>query len=233
MPYWTLVNPMIIGNLDTTVKTNNVADAAGVLYERLSSNFNSTKHQPVLYFTVQKRVNRGDQLGGKSGTYVSFKAKEAVKNGNAHWKINLYNGKINTSRLVAMIDKVNNRAAESEVMEMQGGCEGVEEDTIIQEMMGGDHDSEIFDDIIEEVMDGEEKTTRNKSKKSRPYGPVDIISSPIMPGPFIADPLATTLFSTASLMNPIRYYNYSLLTYPDIELVPMPIIDMSRFVIYY
>ena len=64
---YTLVNPRILGSMDTTVKAGNSLKAARKFYKGLSEHFNNTI--PSFHFTIQKGSS------GK-GKYYHFKVSE-------------------------------------------------------------------------------------------------------------------------------------------------------------
>lgn len=64
---YTLVNPQILGSIDTTVKAGNSLKAAKQFYKALSEHFNNTI--PSFHFTIQKG-------GSGKGKYYHFKVSE-------------------------------------------------------------------------------------------------------------------------------------------------------------
>jgi len=134
MPYWTLVNPMIIGKMHTTVKCKKASDAAEKIYSELSDGFDATKYNPILFITLQQRTSKGDQIGGANAIYKSFKITERVSGGNAKWNIYSYDNKIDSNKLNNMITKVKSRGTDSEVMVMTGGG-NTKKDTFLDDLL--------------------------------------------------------------------------------------------------
>lgn len=69
---YTLVNPQILGSMDTKIKADNSLKAAKQFYKSLSEHFNNTI--PQFHFTIQKG-------GSGKGKYYHFKVSEE-KNGD-------------------------------------------------------------------------------------------------------------------------------------------------------
>lgn len=69
---YTLVNPQILGSMDTKIKADNSLKAAKQFYKSLSEHFNNTI--PQFHFTIQKG-------GSGRGKYYHFKVAEE-KNGD-------------------------------------------------------------------------------------------------------------------------------------------------------
>ena len=62
---YALVNPLLIGTLNTTVQAQNSANAAKEIYNRISPYFSAT--QPNLIFTLQKLKSTGGNIGQRGG----------------------------------------------------------------------------------------------------------------------------------------------------------------------
>jgi len=95
---YALVNPSIIGTLDTTVEASNSAQAAKEIYNKISPFFKTA--QPNLIYTIQKLKSSSAQIGGGSDkTYYNFKVKEIEKNGEVIYTISSYSGKYDIEKL--------------------------------------------------------------------------------------------------------------------------------------
>jgi hypothetical protein len=145
---YTLVNPIIIGNLDTTVEASSNAIAAKEIYNRLSKNFNKTQNN--LLFTIQKVYDKGSQSGGGKNankpSYYSFKVKEVNDaNGSVVYTISRYTGKVDYNRLTKNINTVHNKIKHNKNADL------LDSDSEIN-MAGGakkDDDSASFEKLLE------------------------------------------------------------------------------------
>jgi len=182
---YTLVNPIVIGNLNTTVTASNNAIAAKEIYSRLSNYFNKT--QKSLIFTIQKVNNQNGGSDHKSKpSFYSFKVSEVETNGQVIFTIARYNGKVNYDKLQSSINKVHNKASKnidslltetSESFSMQGGSKHKKDD------------SDSFDEILEELEDEEIQINRKNKNKYR-------------------QELVYPYFYIPTLIDPISYYWY-------------------------
>ena len=78
MPDYYLVNPVIVGSLNTKFSGKNNLDAANKAYSLLSENFNN--NIPEFYFTLQEVSSDKTQIGGgKVSDYKHFLVKETKK----------------------------------------------------------------------------------------------------------------------------------------------------------
>lgn len=99
-----LVNPLLKGELKTSVKSDNSVEAGSSLYNRISEHFNN--NVPEFYFTIQK---------GKSGNgkYYHFKVVEERTGNDVNFSIEpitIKNSKSKIERLEAGVEKA--RASE-------------------------------------------------------------------------------------------------------------------------
>lgn len=180
---YTLVNPVVIGNLNMTVSASNNAIAAKEIYTRLSNYFNKT--QKSLIFTIQKI---SDQNGGSKSnskpSYYSFKVSEVETNGSVVFTIARYNGKVNYDKLQNTVTKIHNKASKNLDLLMTETSESVDQSG------GAKHkkeDSDSFDEILEELEDeGLEISKKNKFKQQ----------------------LVFPHFYVPTLVDPISYYWY-------------------------
>jgi hypothetical protein len=177
---YTLVNPIVIGNLNTSVSASNNAVAAKEIYTRLSNYFNKT--QKSLIFTIQKVSDQnGGGVSSSKPSYYSFKVSEVEKNGQVVFTIARYNGKINYDKLTSVVTKIHNKAKKnvdllltetSESINLSGGSKHKKDD------------SDSFDEILEELEDEEiELSKKNKNKFKQdlvfPYFYVPTLVDPI------------------------------------------------------
>ena len=177
---YTLVNPIVIGNLNTTVSASNNAVAAKEIYTRLSNYFNKT--QKSLIFTIQKVSNQnGGNSSGSKPSFYSFKVSEVESNGQVVFTIARYNGKVNYNKLQSAITKIHNKASKnidslltetSDSPNLVGGAKNKKDD------------SDSFDEILDELEEEEIELSRKNRNKYRqemvfPYFYVPTLVDPI------------------------------------------------------
>lgn len=189
MPTYTLVNPIIIGNLRTTVEADNSALAARELYTRMSGYF--SKAQNNLIFTIQK--------GGVSkNQFTSFKVNEvANKDGEITYTIGKYNGNINSEKLNRTIHKINNRIKQNEGNENKDTYDSnmlaSDSEDGSQRQRGGKrdkHESDSIEKILEDLDDEEEEFAYKNKKKYK-------------------QELLIPYFNIPTIIDPISYYWYA------------------------
>jgi hypothetical protein len=159
---YTLVNPMIVGNLKMSVKAENSAIAAKEIYTMISPYFSAV--QPKFVFTLQKKAKKQEGGGSKKNLFYHFRVKEVLNKGEVVYTISSYSGKVNTEHLNKTIDKVmhkiknNNDLLTSET-----------ESSIVQQ--GGDKDSDTFDELLAELEEEDSlfKKKRNKVELVSPF----------------------------------------------------------------
>lgn len=204
---YTLVNPMIVGTMKTSVNAPSSSAAAIELYNRLSPFFASA--QSNFIFTIQKVKNNKQLGGGTAGSYYSFKVKEVENNGEVVFTISNYSGNVKLGNLKNSISRVQDRVhngidlADSEKPKQQGG----------KHKKHDDEDDEDMDELLEELDEDDDKLFRKKNKTKY----ITELALPI-------------------LVDPIQYYWYSPIVYevPKIivpsfipTVVPRIIIDLG------
>ena len=98
MPDYYLVNPVIVGSLNTKFSGKNNLDAANKAYSALSENFNN--NIPEFYFTLQEVSSNKTQIGGgKVSDYKHFLVKETKKKNEVSYRLVEYNVKNNSKEL--------------------------------------------------------------------------------------------------------------------------------------
>ena len=98
MPDYYLVNPVIVGSLNTKFSGKNNLDAANKAYSLLSENFNN--NIPEFYFTLQEVSSDKTQIGGgKVSDYKHFLVKETKKKKEVSYRLVEYNVKNNSKEL--------------------------------------------------------------------------------------------------------------------------------------
>ena len=70
-----LVNPYIVGNMNTTFSGNSPLEAATNAYKELSQYFNNDI--PQFYFTMQKVAGKVKVGGGKNDNYLHLRLKQS------------------------------------------------------------------------------------------------------------------------------------------------------------
>lgn len=100
---YTLVNPYIVGNMDTTIKALSPIDAAKKLYSKLSQFFNN--NLPQFFFTIKKSNNSDILIGGGSDLY-HFIVSEKKHGDTVDFKIAPYDLK-DKSRINTFVNKLN------------------------------------------------------------------------------------------------------------------------------
>jgi hypothetical protein len=180
---YTLVNPMIVGNLKMSVKAENSAIAAKEIYNMISPYFSAV--QPKFVFTLQKKAKKqeGGGKGGKKDLFYHFRVKEVLNKGEVVYTISSYSGKVNTEHLNKTIDKVMHKVKNNNDL-----LSSETETNVVQQ--GGDKDSDTFDELLAEL---DEEDSLFKRKKNK----VELVSP----------------FYVPTLLNPIDYYWYSNIYY--------------------
>lgn len=190
---YTLVNPIVIGNLNTSVTASNNAVAAKEIYTRLSKYFNKT--QKSLIFTIQKVQSHKGGNNTNTNTkskpsFYSFKVSEVEKNGQVVFTIARYTGKVNYDKLQTSITKVHKKASKNIDSIL---TETSESPTLVGGSKYKKDDSDSFDEILEELEDEEIEITRKNKNKYRQQYRQDMVY------PY---------FYVPTLIDPISYYWY-------------------------
>ena len=98
MPDYYLVNPVIVGSLNTKFSGKNNLEAANKAYSALSENFNN--NIPEFYFTLQEVSSNKTKIGGgKVSDYKHFLVKETKKKNEVSYRLVEYNVKNNSEEL--------------------------------------------------------------------------------------------------------------------------------------
>jgi len=191
---YALVNPIVVGSLDTIVEADNSALAAKEIYNKLSPYFSNA--QSSLVFTIQKLSGKGKaQLGGGNSSYYDFKVKEVEKNnGEVVFTISTYSGKSDHKRLSKSITHVLNKLEKNKNLadsdsesesEMKGGAKHND----------SKHDeSETFNKLLEELDEEESEILPRKKNSS------------FVPAVY---PYYFPSFYSPALLDPISYYWYT------------------------
>jgi hypothetical protein len=204
---YTLVNPIVVGNLNTTATASNNTIAAKELYERLSKYFNKT--QKSFVFTIQKTNKQSGGGNDKKQQFYSFRVSEVETNGNVVYTIARFGGKVKYDKLQNSINKVSIR--------INNNIDILSSETIDMHKTGGakkDNDSEIFDEILNELDEEDEKISRKQKNKYK--------SEIVYP-----------YFYVPTLVDPISYYWYSNIYDVQTILIPSlaPTLSNARIVI--
>lgn len=148
---YTLVNPIIVGNLKMNVSAENSAIAAKEIYNMMSPYFSAV--QPNLVFTLQKVSKTSEQIGGgKKNSFYHFKVKEVENNGEVVFTISSYTGKVNLKHLNKSINNVMHKISNKSDL--------LSSETVNQS--GGDKESDTFDKLLSELDDEEELFPKKK-----------------------------------------------------------------------
>jgi len=83
---YTLVNPYIVGKINTTVKAKNSHDAATQIYKSISEHFNNEVSE--FYFTLMKGGSIDTSQKNTTGKYYNFKVNENRKKNEVSFSIN-------------------------------------------------------------------------------------------------------------------------------------------------
>jgi hypothetical protein len=103
-----LVNPYIIGSMDTTFTANSSMEAASLAYSNLSQYFGN--HMPEFRFTLKRLSSDNKVVGGSSKSFVHFVARETKGNDNkVKYEINELDEANNISNFQSRLDKVANQ----------------------------------------------------------------------------------------------------------------------------
>jgi len=200
---YALVNPIVVGSLDTIVEADNSALAAKEIYNKLSPYFSNA--QSSLVFTIQKLGTKGkEQLGGANPSYYDFKVKEVEKaDGEVVFTISTYSGKVDHKRLGKSISNVLSKLDRKKNLadsDSESGSESVMKGGAKHRTKGGakgnkDDESENFNKLLEEL-DEEESEILPKKRNS----------NLIVPNVY---PYYFPTFFTPALLDPISYYWYT------------------------
>jgi hypothetical protein len=204
---YALVNPIIIGNLNTTVDAENSSVAAKEIYNLISPHFSNV--QTKFLFSIQKIAENSksnELLGGGDAQYYHFKVKEVQKgSGEVVFTISNYSDKVNNLHLSKtiknVINKINNDASltesEDNMSDFSGGKKPKKAKRPLTE--NNKHketdDSDTFNNLYNELND-EENDLFPKKKKSL-YAPA------YTPYPYVSP------FYLPTITDPITYYWYS------------------------
>jgi hypothetical protein len=101
---YTLVNPYISGEFQTTIKAKNSVEAGRNFYQALSEHFNNAV--PKFYFTIQKG-------GSGKGKYYHFKVTENRNDDEVNFTLQPYNGPFNTNAFTNNINNIKQKIAQS------------------------------------------------------------------------------------------------------------------------
>ena len=196
MPKYSLVNPIIIGNLNTTVVSDNDAVAAKELYVRLSKYFN--KPQNNLIFTIQRVSSKDNDNNKDQQKFYSFKVKEVEKKNELVYTISRYTGKVNKDKLSNSISRVFNKIkAEDDLLSSESENDnkpqngGAKSDNKYSSKL---EDSDSFNKLLEELDEDEEEFEFKNKKKYK-------------------NELVLPYFAIPGLIDPISYYWYSNIYY--------------------
>ena len=216
MGKYALVNPMVIGKLNTIVEAENSSVAAKELYNTISPFF--SKAQSKFVFTIQKLggSKKEHQLGGSNAQYHDFKVREVLKGGGDEvvFTISTYSGKVNHAHLTNSIKNVLSKISKDANLsdsEDEGEAPKLKSKKSKKSMKGGkdkksnyDDGSDSFDKVLEEL-DEEEDNIFPKKKNSSlvtsalyPYGPGTVYPYSYFPS-----------FYIPTLVDPISYYWYN------------------------
>jgi hypothetical protein len=203
---YALVNPIVVGSLDTIVEADNSALAAKEIYNKLSPYFSNA--QSSLVFTIQKLGSKGkEQLGGSNGSYYDFKVKEVEKaDGEVVFTISTYSGKVDHKRLgrsisnvLSKLDRKKNLAASDSESDSESEYKPKPKNGLKGGAKNKDDESETFNKLLEEL-DDEESEILPKRRNN------NYTSNLIVPNVY---PYYFPTFFTPALLDPISYYWYS------------------------
>lgn len=196
-----LVNPHIVGSLNTTVDAPTSSVAAKEIYGRLSPYFKNAVSN--LVFTIQKVKSNSSQIGGGSDkSYYSFKVKEIEQNGEVVYTISTVPGKIKIDLLNGFLNKISNK--------MNKNISLIDSEQFTSYQSGGAKDisdSESFNRLLEEIEDEENDEDIVPRRKNKHHNKIytNTISSLVIP----------------TLIDPISYWSYIPTIY-DIQRVIVP-----------
>jgi len=103
-----LVNPYIIGSMNTTFNADSSLEAAKLAYDNLSQYFGN--HMPEFRFTLKRLSKDSKVIGGSSKSFIHFLAQETKdKNDKVHYEISEIDGTGNLSKFQQRLNKVANQ----------------------------------------------------------------------------------------------------------------------------
>jgi len=211
MGKYALVNPMLIGTMNTIVDADSSNLAAKELYNKMSPYFSNTQN---LVFTIQKLAanKKEHQLGGGKAQYYDYKVKEVLKSdGEVVYTISTYSGKVNHAHLTNSIKNVLSKiSGGGNLSDSEDEGSTVSRKKHKKSMKGGKHkknhddESDSFNRVLEELEEEEDEIFPKKSHTSKvtsalyPFGPATVYPYSYFPS-----------FYVPNLVDPISYYWYN------------------------
>jgi len=108
MPNYKLVNPYIIGSMNTTFEANSSMEAAKQAYENVSKYFGNS--MPSYRFTLKRLSSDSKIMGGSEKSFLHFEAKETKgKNDLVNFEINQIKGAKDIKNFQQRLNKVANQ----------------------------------------------------------------------------------------------------------------------------
>jgi hypothetical protein len=108
MPNYKLVNPYIIGSMNTSFEANSSMEAAKKAYENLSQYFGNS--MPSFKFSLKRLSSDNKIMGGSEKSFLHFEAKEEKKKNNlVTFEINQIKADKNIAPFQQRLNKVANQ----------------------------------------------------------------------------------------------------------------------------
>ena len=135
-----LVNPYIIGSMNTSFSANSSMEAAKLAYENLSQYFGN--HMPEFSFTLKRLSKNNQVVGGSSKSFIHFSVKETKGNDDkVKYEISELDSNKNISNFQSRLNKVANQDAKQSGGEHHKGKKYVRES--VEDELSDYFDSEL------------------------------------------------------------------------------------------
>jgi len=211
MPQYNLVNPLILGTLNTSIDADNSQIAAREIYQRVSKYFGKVQNKFV--FTLQQSNSKKNNNDSDKHKFYSFKVNEVEKdNGEVDFTIANFTGGVDKNKLINNINLIQKKINSIKKYKLNNDFV-LDSESISNTQEGGKNDDEekmfrkALDELDEELEDINSSMKYNKKKDKVEM--INVISSPI------------NYITVPDLINPIDYYLYTAI-YENLNTIMIP-----------
>ena len=135
-----LVNPYIIGSMDTVINAESSLEAANKAYNNLSKYFGNTI--PEFKFSLKRLSNDKKVIGGSKKSFIHFQVNESsTNNDKVNYEIKEIDSNVDITKFQEMLNKVANQ--DNRLSGGEHRREGREKRKFVPE----DRDEELSDDF--------------------------------------------------------------------------------------
>ena len=212
MPQYNLVNPLILGTLNTSIEADNSQIAAREIYQRISKYFGKVQNKFI--FTLQQsNLNKSDK--SDKNKFYSFKVNEVEKdNGEVDYTIANFTGGVDKNKLLTNINYIQKKINTVKKYKLNNDAildsESISNNNSGQEGGKNDEEEKMFKKALDELDDElDDINSSMKYKKKNKVEMVNVITSPI------------NYITVPDLLNPIDYYLYSAI-YKNLNTIMIP-----------